>query len=82
MQVPTVYDKYLSREVIVMEYVPGVKINNGPAIDRMGLDRARLGRLAVESYLQQLLRHGLFHAGARGAVVPAWSIVAMPGPVF
>jgi hypothetical protein len=44
--------------VLVMEYVPGVKINNAEAIDEMGLDRDRLARLAVESYLQQLLRHG------------------------
>lgn len=28
----------------------------------MGLDRDRLARLSVESYLQQLLRYGLFHA--------------------
>jgi predicted unusual protein kinase regulating ubiquinone biosynthesis (AarF/ABC1/UbiB family) len=39
-----------------------VKINDAAAIDRMGLDRERLARLAVESYLQQILRHGLFHA--------------------
>ena len=59
---PEIYDDLLREEVIVMEYVPGVKINNGRAIDEMGLDRARLARLSVESYLQQLLRHGLFHA--------------------
>lgn len=40
----------------------GVKINNAEAIDEMGLDRDRLARLSVESYLQQLLRYGLFHA--------------------
>jgi predicted unusual protein kinase regulating ubiquinone biosynthesis (AarF/ABC1/UbiB family) len=62
VKVPEVYRDYLSPEVIVMEYVPGVKINNGAAIDDMGLDRQRLARLSVESYLQQLLRHGLFHA--------------------
>jgi len=45
----------------VLEYCPGVKINDGEAIDRMGLDRRRLARLAVESYLQQILRYGLFH---------------------
>ncbi|GFH23632.1 ABC-1-like kinase, partial [Haematococcus lacustris] len=28
----------------------------------MGLDRKRLARLSVESYLQQILRHGFFHA--------------------
>jgi predicted unusual protein kinase regulating ubiquinone biosynthesis (AarF/ABC1/UbiB family) len=62
VQVPEIYREYLTQEVIVMEYVPGVKINNGKAIDEMGLDRDRLARLSVESYLQQLLRHGLFHA--------------------
>lgn len=34
----------------------------GKKLDEMGLDRDRLARLSVESYLQQLLRHGLFHA--------------------
>lgn len=46
----------------MLEYCPGKKINDGPAIDALGLDRQRLARLAVESYLQQILRHGLFHA--------------------
>jgi predicted unusual protein kinase regulating ubiquinone biosynthesis (AarF/ABC1/UbiB family) len=49
-------------QVLVLEYAPGKKINDGPGIDAMGLDRKRLARLVVESYLQQLLRHGLFHA--------------------
>ncbi len=40
----------------------GVKINDAAALDRMGLDRKRLARLSVESYLQQILRHGFFHA--------------------
>jgi ABC1 atypical kinase-like domain len=62
IKVPEIKRQYLSEQVIVMEYVPGVKINNGTAIDEMGLDRDRLARLSVESYLQQLLRHGLFHA--------------------
>lgn len=42
--------------------IAGVKINNADAIDAMGLDRDRLAKLSVESYLQQLLRYGLFHA--------------------
>mgnify|MGYP001810131441 CR=1 FL=1 len=32
-------------------------------LDRMGVDREVLARRAVESYLQQLLNHGFFHAG-------------------
>jgi hypothetical protein len=62
--VPKVYWQYSSAEVLVLEYAPGVKINDGASIDRMGLDRQRLARLAVESYLQQILTHGFFHVGA------------------
>ncbi|GFR47545.1 hypothetical protein Agub_g9268 [Astrephomene gubernaculifera] len=62
VKVPRVFWEYSSQEVLVLEYAPGTKINDGAAIDRMGLDRKRLARLAVESYLQQILRYGFFHA--------------------
>ena len=45
-------------EVLTMEYCPGVKINRVAELDRLGLDRVRLARLSVESYLQQLVRPG------------------------
>ena len=54
VKVPLVYWENSSAEVLVLEYVPGTKINDGEAIDRMGLDRAKLARYAVESYLQQM----------------------------
>ncbi len=47
-----------------MEYAPGVKINRAAEIEAMGVDRKLLAKRAVESYLQQLLTHGFFHAGA------------------
>lgn len=62
VKVPTVYWEYSSQEILTLEYVPGTKINDGATIDRLGLDRKRLARLSVESYLQQILRHGFFHA--------------------
>lgn len=63
MQVPQVYWQYSTPEVLVLEYCPGIKINDGAALDAKGLDRQRLARLAVESYLQQILNYGFFHAG-------------------
>ncbi|KAJ6419534.1 hypothetical protein OIU84_029605 [Salix udensis] len=48
--------------VLTMEYVPGIKINKILALDQLGVDRKRLGRYAVESYLEQILSHGFFHA--------------------
>jgi predicted unusual protein kinase regulating ubiquinone biosynthesis (AarF/ABC1/UbiB family) len=68
VKVPSVFWQYSTPEVLVLEYVPGVKINNAEAIDAMGLERAQLARLAVESYLQQILRHGFFHAGEPGVL--------------
>lgn len=62
VKVPKVYWEYTSSEVLVLEYVPGVKINDGRRIDALGLDRKKLARLSVESYLQQILKHGFFHA--------------------
>jgi len=62
VKVPKVFWQYSTSEVLVLEYCPGTKINDGEAIDRMGLDRQRLARLSVESYLQQILRYGFFHA--------------------
>lgn len=62
VRVPKVIWEVSSPEVLVLEYVPGTKINDAASLDRQGLDRKKLARLAVESYLQQILRHGFFHA--------------------
>ena len=58
-----------------MEYAPGVKINRAAEIEALGVDRKLLAQRAVESYLQQLLTHGFFHAGGvrgRGPHRPSW----------
>ncbi|GMH38237.1 hypothetical protein BSKO_06121 [Bryopsis sp. KO-2023] len=62
VKVPKIKWDYTTSEVLVMEYVPGTKINNGPEIDKLGLDRQKLAKITVESYLMQILRHGFFHA--------------------
>ncbi|KAM2196682.1 hypothetical protein ACFX1Q_000179 [Malus domestica] len=62
VKVPTIIWEYTTPQVLTMEYVPGIKINKIQAIDQLGLDRQRLGRYAVESYLEQILSHGFFHA--------------------
>ena len=62
VKVPKVYWDYSTSKILTLEYCPGIKINRLEELDRMQLDRARLARLSVEAYLQQILRHGLFHA--------------------
>ncbi|WOL15496.1 hypothetical protein Cni_G24277 [Canna indica] len=62
VKVPGINWEYTTSQVLTMEYVPGIKINRIKQLDQLGVDRKRLGRYAVESYLEQILSHGFFHA--------------------
>lgn len=62
VKVPTICWEYTTPQVLTMEYVPGIKINRIKQLDQLGVDRKKLGRYAVESYLEQILSHGFFHA--------------------
>ncbi|KAK2384707.1 protein ACTIVITY OF BC1 COMPLEX KINASE 8, chloroplastic [Trifolium repens] len=62
VKVPSIFWDYTTPQILTMEYVPGIKINKIQALDELGVDRKRLGRYAVESYLEQILSHGFFHA--------------------
>ncbi|KAJ6791838.1 uncharacterized protein M6B38_241560 [Iris pallida] len=62
VKVPSIVWEYTTPQVLTMEYVPGIKINRIKQLDQLGVDRQRLGRYAVESYLEQILSHGFFHA--------------------
>lgn len=62
IKVPKVLWDYTTPEVLTLEYVPGIKINRAQDLDNAGVDRTLLARRTVESYLQQLLTYGFFHA--------------------
>ena len=40
--VPSVYDDYSSKNVLTMEYLPGIKVTNVQALDEKGIDREQL----------------------------------------
>ena len=60
--VPTVYDEYSSKNVITMEYIPGIKITNVEALDAKGIDRQKLVIDVHKVFFTMLLRHTIFHA--------------------
>jgi predicted unusual protein kinase regulating ubiquinone biosynthesis (AarF/ABC1/UbiB family) len=62
IKVPKIFWDYTSRRAMCMEYVPATKINDLAGIQAMNVDPDRMARLAVEAYLQQVLRFGFFHA--------------------
>uniref|UniRef100_A0A7C9DI16 ABC1 atypical kinase-like domain-containing protein n=1 Tax=Opuntia streptacantha TaxID=393608 RepID=A0A7C9DI16_OPUST len=62
VRVPLVYWDYTTTNVLVLEYLPGIKINQ---LDKMNLrrcNRSLVAKRIVEAYLIQVLETGLFHA--------------------
>ena len=77
LKVPGIFWERTTSEVLTMEYCPGVKINRISELDKLGVNRKRLAKLAVESYLQQILTYGFFHAGKARARHTAQAYLSM-----
>ncbi len=50
------------RDVLVAEWIDGVRLSDVAAIEAAGHDRVALGRTVIQSFLRQTLRDGFFHA--------------------
>ncbi len=62
MIVPRVFWKFTGRRVLTLEYLPGTKIDKVVELEQKGLNLAKIGNELVNSYLEQVLMHGFFHA--------------------
>ena len=60
--VPSVYDEFSSKNVLTMEYLPGIKVTNVDALDKMGIDRTKLVIDVHKVFFTMLLRYSTFHA--------------------
>ena len=60
--IPNVLLERSSKHVLTMEYIPGIKINDLPTLDMMGIDRERLVMRVHRLFFKMLLRHNIFHA--------------------
>lgn len=60
--IPSIIDDRSSKNILTMEYLPGIKITNIKALDEAGIDRAQIVEQAHRVFFTMLLRHDLFHA--------------------
>jgi predicted unusual protein kinase regulating ubiquinone biosynthesis (AarF/ABC1/UbiB family) len=60
--IPSVYDEYSSKNVLTMEYLPGIKVTNIEALDEKRIDREKLVIDVHKVFFTMLLQHSLFHA--------------------
>ncbi|HEX6555334.1 MAG TPA: AarF/UbiB family protein [Ktedonobacteraceae bacterium] len=60
--IPRVYDQYVSRRVLVLEWIDGIKINDYATLDAAGIDRLEVAKRTVCAYFYQFFKAGFFHA--------------------
>lgn len=60
--VPRIHESHTGRGLLVMDYVPGTKVTDIAALDKLGIDRARLVVDIHKVFFTMLLRHSVFHA--------------------
>jgi predicted unusual protein kinase regulating ubiquinone biosynthesis (AarF/ABC1/UbiB family) len=60
--IPGVYDEYVSRRVLVLEWIDGIKINDYAALEAAGIDRMEVAKRTVQTYFHQFFDEGFFHA--------------------
>ena len=60
--IPSVYDEHSSKNVLTMEYLPGIKITNVDVLNEKGIDRQKLMVDVHKVFFTMLLRYSVFHA--------------------
>jgi len=60
--IPEVYDDFSSKNVLTMEYIPGIKVTNIEELDSKGIDRQKLVIDVHKIFFTMLLRNAIFHA--------------------
>lgn len=60
--VPSVIDDLSTRDVLTMEYIPGIKVTNIKLLDKIGIDRQKLVIDVHKIFFTMLLKHSVFHA--------------------
>ena len=60
--VPSVYDDHSSKNVLTMEYLPGIKVTDVKALNEKGIDREQLVIDVHKVFFTMLLKHSIFHA--------------------
>jgi predicted unusual protein kinase regulating ubiquinone biosynthesis (AarF/ABC1/UbiB family) len=73
--IPNIIDGMVSRRVLVMEWIDGIKVNDYAELEARGISRFEVARRTVEAYFFQFFEIGFFHADPHPG-----NIFVQPGP--
>ncbi|BBA79556.1 ABC transporter [cyanobacterium endosymbiont of Rhopalodia gibberula] len=62
IKVPKVYWKYTTKKILVLEYLPGIKVDDRTTLKNNGINLDSIIQLGICSYLKQLLIDGFFQS--------------------
>ncbi len=62
VRIPEILHEYCTRRVITMDYVHGVKVNDGEALAAAGIDYSDLMLRLMRIFNRMILAYGFFHA--------------------
>jgi len=77
IHIPAVHWDYVSRSVLVMEHIDGIKMDQVEALVENGIDPKAVALIGLTNFARQLMVFGLFHADPH----PANTIVMYDGRV-
>ncbi|SRR5579875_25676 len=60
-RIPRVFWRLTGRRVITMEYIPGTKIDDLPALSAAGVNLRALAQRLIDCYLEQVVCGGFYH---------------------
>ncbi|CRK84838.1 ABC1 kinase family protein [Neobacillus massiliamazoniensis] len=62
VQIPSVYSELSTSNVLVMEWVEGIRLTNMEALDQLAVSRQELAQRLFKVFLPQWIEPGMFHA--------------------
>lgn len=60
VKVPRVYEEYTTKNVLCLQYLPGIKISDIPTLERAGLDTKVVANRVANAFLRQVLDFSFF----------------------
>lgn len=61
IKVPTVYEQYTTKRLLIMEYIEGTKIADQAQLKNDNINTLKNAEVILECYLRQVLVHGFIH---------------------
>ena len=75
--VPEIVPELSTQKVLVMEYLPGIRVTDVEALAAAQIDKQEVARLLIEVFCHQILVDGFFHADPHPG-----NILVQPGPTL